>query len=157
MPIYLTDTEIEQLIQERKQLPIDYRAKVQVRPKRGHKEREIDVAGENGGRFRLILRQGELNPLDFSIILAYLPPGSNQVFRLCRYNGKSHEHSNAIEMRTFYDFHIHQATSRYQQLGAREDTFAVRTDRFSDFSSALECLLLDCAFDVPPDPQGALF
>ena len=46
------------------------------------------------------------NPLDFSVILAWLPPQSSTTFRLCRYNGKSHEHTNALEGNRFYDFHV---------------------------------------------------
>jgi len=55
--------------------------------------------------------------LDFSIILAYCPEASNQLFRLRRYNGKSHEHTNTIEADKFYNYHIHTATERYQELG----------------------------------------
>ena len=135
----------------------DYRKRLVLREKRGHKERELDVNGLGGNQFRLILRQSIFNHLDFSIILAYLPKNTNQVFRLRRYNGKSHEHTNQIEKNTFYDFHIHTATERYQDLGAREDAFAEPTKRFSDFHSALGCMLEDCGFDLPADPQKKLF
>jgi hypothetical protein len=157
MATILTDNEITQLIQERKTLPEDYRMKIQVRSKRGHKERELDLIGVDGSEFRLILRQSVFNPLDFSVILAYRIPQSNQLFRLRRYNGKSHEHTNRIEGNTFYDFHIHFATERYQDIGAREDTYAETTDRFADFQQAITCMLSDCAFELPFDPQGKLF
>jgi hypothetical protein len=49
------------------------------------------------------------------------------------------------------------ATQRYQELGMREDAYAEPTDRFPDFSSALQCMLNDCGFDIPEDPQGRLF
>ena len=110
-----------------------------------------------GNEFRLVLRQSSLNPLDFSLILAVCPKDTNQVFRLRRYNGKSHEHTNHIEANTFYDFHIHTATERYQELGTREDAYAEPTNRFSDFHSALRCVLADCRFEVPEDPQRTLF
>ena len=84
----LTDQKIQELVNEKKVLPADYRAKIQVRRKRGHKERELDIIGENGSDFRLILRQSLFNPLDFSIILAYRPPKSNVLFRLKRYNAR---------------------------------------------------------------------
>ena len=74
-----------------------------------------------------------------------------------RHNGKSHEHTNQIEARTFYDFHIHMATERYQELGMREDAYAEATDRFGDFESALRCLLDDGGFETPPDPNLQLF
>jgi hypothetical protein len=76
---------------------------------------------------------------------------------LIRYNGKSHEHTNLIEGESLYDFHIHKATQRYQEIGAREDTFAEPTDRFADFQGAIKCLANDCGFQKPYDPQGKLF
>ena len=157
MPIFYTDENIQLLIREKKPLPNDYHSKMAVRSKRGHKERDLDVKGAEGGNFRLVLRQSRFNPLDFSIILSYKTPQSNQVFRLRRYNGKSHEHTNSIEKTKFYGFHIHQAIERYQQLGAREDAFATMTDRFSDYGSAVSCMLADCGFEVPVDPQLSLF
>jgi len=157
MSIIFTDQDIAGLIRETKPLPSDYQARIQTRPKRGHKERELDLKGLNGSEFRIVLRQGLFNPLDFSVILIYRPPNSNQLFRLRRYNGKSHEHTNPIEGGIFYDFHIHQATQRYQEIGAREDTFAEPTDRFADFQQALKCLFKDCSFEMPYDPQGKLF
>ena len=66
-----SDHDIELLLKEIKPLPEDYRSKIQIRPKRGHKERELDVQGVNGSDFRLILRQSLINPIDFSVILAY--------------------------------------------------------------------------------------
>lgn len=113
--------------------------------------------GENSNEFRLILRQNNINPLDFSVILAYKPKNVNQWFRLRRYNGKSHEHGNKLEKERFYDFHIHIATDRYQKLGAREDAYAEPTDRYSSRTGALDCMFQDCGFDIPSDPQGQLF
>jgi hypothetical protein len=153
----LSDQDIERLVKEKKSLPADYQGKIQVRPKRGHKERDMDIKGEDGNDFRLILRQSFINPLAFSAILAYRPPQSNILFRLRRYNGKSHEHTNPIERRTFYAYHIHQATERYQQIGAREDTYAEPTNRFSDFHQAISCIIDDCAFETHFDPQRKLF
>jgi len=157
MALILSDKEIGDLIQEKKPLPADYRTKIQLRPKPGHKERELDLKGEKENEFRLILRQSAINPLDFSIILAYRPPKSNQLLRLRRYNGKSHEYTNIIEGGKFYSFHIHQATSRYQESGANEDGYAEPTDRFSEFTQALSCMLKDCGFQVPVEAQGRLF
>jgi len=152
-----SDLEIAALVQERKPLPEDWRNKVQLRAKRGHSERELDVTGDAGNQFRLVLRQSKLNTLDFSIILAVNVPGSNQVFRLRRYNGKSHEHTNHIEGDTFYDFHIHFSTERYQELGTREDAYAEPTDRFGDIHAALRCVIADAEFEVPIESQGRLF
>ena len=106
----------------------------------------------SGNEFRLILRHNSINPLDFSVILAVRVPRTNRLFRLRRYNGKSHEHKNSVEKEIFYDFHIHTATQRYQVLeNKKEDKYAEVTDRYGDFNGALECLLEDAGF--PPDPQ----
>jgi len=153
----LTDAEIATLIAEAKPLPDDYRSRVQTRPKRGHRERELDIDGANGSKFRLILRQSSFNPLDFSVILAWVPPQSSTHFRLCRYNGKSHEHSNTLDSGRFYDFHMHRATERYQQSGLREDSFAEPCTRYQDFAGALRCLIQDCGFQMPANHQQELF
>jgi len=71
--------------------------------------------------------------------------------------GKVTSIRNHIEKNTFYDFHIHMATVRYQDLGTREDAYAEPTDRFSDFHSALVCMLEDCGFDVQKGPKKKLF
>jgi hypothetical protein len=47
----VTDEEIAELIQEPKPLPADYQVKIQTRPKRGHKERELDLKGTSGNEF----------------------------------------------------------------------------------------------------------
>lgn len=152
-----SDQEIDALLQEPKPLADDWRKKAALRPKRGHKERDIDLNGSAGSQFKLILRQNDINLLDFSIILAVYVPGSNRLFRLRRYNGKSHEYTNHIEGDTFYDFHIHLATERYQELGTREDAYAEPTDRYGDFRGALQCLIDDVSIEIPSDPQGSLF
>ena len=146
MSVKYSDSEIAQMIQESKPLPDDYRSRVRLRDKRGHKERELGITGGSETRYRLILRQSNSNMLDFSIILAVNPSNSNQLFRLRRYNGKSHEHTNQIEGDIFYDFHIHYATERYQESGSREDAFAKVTNRYADFHAALSCMLKDCGF-----------
>ena len=152
-----SDNEIAALIGERKPLPQDWRSRLRLRPKQGHDERDLDFNGDDGSEFRLILRRSIVNSLDFSVILATRVPQSNRLFRLRRYNGLSHEHTNQIEGERFYDFHIHMATQRYQETGAREDAYAQPSGRYSDFTGALECMLADAAFDSPPDDQLRLW
>ena len=156
MAVVFTDEEIDIFVSERKPLPTDWSAKVQPRPKRGHQERRLAVPGESGSEFHIILRQSSLNPLDFSVILAVRVPNSNRLFRLRRCNGKSHRHTNHIEGISFYDFHIHMATERYQARGANEDEYAEVTDRYSDIVGALNCMLGDGNFEVPPGAQMGL-
>ena len=143
MTILLTDNEIASMVNEQKPVPLDLRNISQLKPKRGHKEWLINVLGDSRNEFRIILRQNKFNHLDFSIILAVRLPRSNKIFRLRRYNGKSHEHTNHIENETFSDYHIHFATERYQNSGAKEDAYAEPTDRYNDINGALECLIID--------------
>lgn len=157
MAVGYTDDEIDALIDERKPFPTDWQSRIRMKAKRGHDEQHVDFRGEAGTEFRLILRQSRVNRLDFSIVLAVLVQQSTRVFRLRRYNGKSHEHTNQIENEKFYDFHIHYATERYQELGAREDAYARPTDRYGTFREALGCVFEDANCDVPREAQGELF
>jgi hypothetical protein len=157
MAIFLSDAEISKLLSERKILPPDYRMQLKLKSKRGHDERELEISGEEGSKYLLILRLSQISVFDFSVILAYQVPKTNVLFRLRRYNGKSHEHTNKLEGQTFYDYHIHMATERYQQLGLREDSYVEPTNRYSDLDGAIQCVLADCNFDVPPDPQLKLW
>lgn len=142
------------MVQERKPLPADYAKKAAMKPKRGHTEAELEVRGDGGSEFRIIKRRSLSNPLDFSVILAYRLPASNQLLRLRRYNGRSHDHTNPLEGETFFDFHIHMATERYQRTGNREDTYAETTDRYTDVEGAFACLLADCGCVAPPPESG---
>lgn len=156
MPVLLTDEDIQRLVNERKPLGTDYRRRLKLKPRRGHKETELEVTGADGSEFRIRIRQSDGNPLDFSVILGYSLPNSNRLFRLRRYNGKSHEHRNKLERDQFYDFHIHFATERYQAEGAEEDKYAEVTDRYSNADSALDCMMQDCGFVLPDNPQLTL-
>ena len=118
---------------------------------------QYDVIGTAGTDYRVIIRQSMHNMFDFSIILAHLSKTTNQVFRLRRYNGKSHEHTNQIERDRFYGFHMHTATQRYQERGLKEDGFAEPTERYGDLASALDCLITDCGFVQPADRPARLF
>jgi hypothetical protein len=144
----LTDSQIAQLISEAKHLPADYLNRLQLRTKRGHRERDLDIEGDGGSRFRIVVRESDLNPLDFSVILAYYMPTTNRLFRLRRYNGRHGEHTNRIENQTFEAFHVHVATERYQDLGAKEESFAQVTDRYATVTEAMACMVADCAFVV---------
>ena len=153
MTVTYTDGEIAALIGERKRLPAGWRERMRPRPKRGHREADLRVDGDSGSEFRLITRQSAHASLDFSVILGVRVPRSNLIFRLLRYNGRSHRHTNAIEGDGFYDFHIHRATERYQERGAKEESYAETTERYRDLDGALDCMIEDAGFD---DPQPRL-
>ncbi len=158
MPESLTDDQIAALIAEPKPLPGTLGQPVlPLRgTKMGHREAEYDVQGSAGHDFRIIVRQSECNPLDFSVVLAYRFETSNRVFRLRRYNGKSHQHTNRIEGLSFYDYHIHMATERYQRGAEKEDAYAEPTNRYGDLYGAIACLIADCGFQASGEHQPRL-
>ncbi len=157
MPVLLTDSEIASLVNESKSLPEDYKKKMLMKTKPGHKESEFELKGSNGSDFKIIMRQSTANQLDFSVILGYRMPSSNVLFRLRRYNGKSHLHTNKIEAKSFYDFHIHAATERYQTKGFREDAYAEASNLFFDVDSAFDLMVHECNLIPPSDRQIGLF
>ena len=158
MSITYTDEQISNLIQEPKSLPKDYKTHLALREKRGHHEQNYTIQGQDENEFQIILRQSTSNPLNFSAILAVTVPGTNRVFRLRRYNSRTHAHSNHLEKNGFaYRCHIHQATARYQEAGSDEESFAESTDRFSDLGGALDCMFKDCGFILPEGDQLGLF
>ncbi len=157
MAITFSDDEIAALVHERKPLPDNWRTRTRLRPKPGHREAQLILEGDAGNEFHVILRLNSNNLLDFSVILAVRVPQSNRIFRLRRHNGKSHEHKNLIENETFYDFHIHTATARYQELGTREDAYAEPTDRYGNYDESLQCLVRDASLVVPPNEQMSMF
>ena len=157
MAARLSDEEVAGFIAEPKLLPDNYERQMTLRPKLGHEERDLTLRGQAGTEFRPILRRSRANPLDFSAILAYCVPNSNVLFRLRRYNGKSHEHCNRIEGDRFYAFHVHMATERYQDFGAREDAYAEPSDRFSTYEGARDLLFQECCVTRPPTDQLSLF
>ena len=101
MTVRLSDQDIIDLVNEPKPLPETYQDLLKLKPRRGHKIADLDIDGVNGSKFRIILRQSNEDQFDFSAILAYYIPGTNVLFRLCRYNGRSHEHTNKIEKDKF--------------------------------------------------------
>jgi len=113
-----------------------------------HEEAQIEIAVQDTGTFRVIVRKNRINPLDFSVILGYIPVERLRLFHLRRYNG-AHRHTNKLEGGKFQDFHIHYATQRYQEAGWEIDAYAEPSDRYGTVDAALETLLDDCNFLRP--------
>lgn len=146
----LSDDAIITLIQEAKIIPVGLFPLTKKQSERNqHRRAEYEVVSPSGNSFVIATRQSEINTLDFSVILGYKMPGFNTIFRLRRYNGKSHYHTNTIEKQTFRDFHRHTATERYQRFGPKEDHFAEIDTRYWNMESAIDCLLKDCGFRSP--------
>ncbi len=153
MAVRYSDADIATFLADRKPLASDFRDTIRFRDKGASEECDVTVIGSSGTEYQIRLRRSKVNPLDFSVILAVCPTGTNAVFRLRRYNGKSHEHTNSLERQRFFEFHIHQATQRYQEVGPREDKYAEITSGYSDLWTALDCMLKDCGFVTAPDIQ----
>ena len=109
----LSDQKIIALIEERKVLPNEKRNKFRKTTYRGNDKYRLNVTGEDGNKFQVIVRISVFNKLNFSVILGVEVPPPKKFFRLKRYNG-NHEHSNTIEDEKVNGFHIHTATERYQ-------------------------------------------
>ncbi len=141
----LNDQDIEKIVKEEKRASVTLDAFFsQLKEKKAHREADIAIPRVDGSYFKVILRQNSLNPLDFSAILGIVVKGLNQFIKLRRYNGKSHEHRNKLEAEQFYGFHIHYATERYQNIGFKEELYAIPTERYANLRDALKCLALDC-------------
>ena len=109
-----------------------------------------------GNLFKIIIRISNFNPSDFSIILAVKM--GNRLFRLKRYNGDSHEHTNRLENEKINGCHIHQATQRYQDSGFREESYAKKTIKYGDWKKALEVMQRENNFQLAvPSGQRRLF
>ncbi|MGA3028390.1 MAG: hypothetical protein ABSF98_26890 [Bryobacteraceae bacterium] len=145
----LSEDHIKSLIEERKSLPPQLCPLGTLTGRSHHKRKDFTIPSSSGNQFVVFVRLSTINMLDFSVILGYRLPHLHSVFRLRRYNGKSHYHTNVMENETFYDFHIHAATERYQQAGFSEDHFAKKTNRYHDLQGAIDLLLDECGFRSP--------
>lgn len=112
--------------------------------------------GDHGSGFQVKVRRSRLDALDFSVILAWERPAETGLFILTRCNGLSHTHRNKLEGESFFDFHVHHATERYQLAGYREDGYATPTNSYNSFHGAIEHFLTICAFRNPPHEQMRL-
>lgn len=152
-----SDIEIDLLVREPKPLSANWNSKIRSEYQSRYVTKSFEVKGIRNNTFRVIWKQIHNNSSDYSAIFGVFPLGSNTLFRLRRYDGKQHIHSNPIEKQKFHDFHIHMATERYQDYGTKdEDKYAVPTDRFSDLTGAIDCLLKDCCFQMPDTSQLSL-
>lgn len=145
----LMDSEIDNLLSEEKILPKDYPKKIKTKPKSGyqHEQRELNVQGENGHTFAIVLRKNKLDMFDFSIILRYQDTNTGIWYNLVRYNGK-HFHTNIIEGDSFHDFHAHYATQKYQEAGLRIEGYAKVIKTYKTFSEAIDAFIKDLHFQI---------
>ena len=147
--IIITDKQITYFIKEKKIIPRNFNPN--LKDKGIHFELQQQIIGENGNTFKVIVRQNKINPLDFSIIFGVFING--KVFRIKRYNGDSHDHTNKIEKTQIEGFHIHIATQRYQENGFEEEGYAESSQKYSDWRRALNWMLKENNFDIEVDKK----
>lgn len=154
----MNDQDIQKLLEEKKVITLDNYHKLFAlsKIKGKHKEQEVLLNGTDKHEFIIKIRQSIINPIDFSVIVGFIPKERNKIFRLKRYNGKSHKHKNSLEKDEFYDFHIHTATQRYNDLGYDEEAYAQVSDKYSDLKSAIETMIKECNIIIPNGAQLSL-
>ena len=142
----LSDSEIQDLIDDAKPLSSKVLKEIQLKNKenRAYKEYDLDVKSKSDKIFKIRIRTNTINILDFSVILIYVDE-NRKYHILRRYNGK-HSHKNQIEKDKFRDFHIHKATKRYPDAGFRIDGYAEVTDSYNNWKDVLTKMLKDCNF-----------
>jgi hypothetical protein len=149
------DAEVTQLLSELKPLPSRWeRRLLNLRAKRELSQRRsgLAVRGQTG-EFEIKVRQSTIQPLDFSVVVAFRKRNENSWFILRRYNGRHPgPHLNKPvngPKQTIVGFHIHMATEEAQSRGRDEESFAVETSKYADVLSAIEFALNDCNFAKP--------
>ena len=151
MPEIVPDSEIGQLIAERKVLSGNQLDELENPKSKGsHIEGQVDLVGVSGTQFRVIVRQSLRTNDDFSVILMANRAGEPAI-RLLRYDGSSHPHRNKIEGNWIVRKpHIHRATERYQELKWEvHDGYAEETVLYRDLSGAWDCFLADANLQSP--------
>lgn len=147
----IPDDKINVYLIERKTLPSNFNPQnIKLRDKGSYSSFDQEAMSDSGNTYKLIVRQSNGNPSDFSIIVGVMLGGT--LFRLRRYNGNSHPHRNKLEGESFDEgFHIHKATQRYQENGFEEDGFAEKTTRYSNWHDALSTAIKDNNFVIAVD------
>ncbi len=94
-------------------------------------------------RFKLYMRQSNLDEDNFSCGLSYLESNESDI-TLARYNGSSHVHVNKCDGQRFdFQCHIHQANEASLKVSKKIENFAIQTDRYKNLSGAIQCVLKD--------------
>ena len=152
MPETVSDSEIAQLIAERKVLPGNWQDELENSTnKDSHAEGQVNLVGESGTQFRVIIRQSLRSDDDFSVILMVSRRVGEPEIRLLRFDGGSHPHRNKVERNWIVRKpHIHRATERYQELKWEfHDGYAEETSRYHDLSGAWESFVADANLQSP--------
>lgn len=138
----LTNEEIENLKQAHKVLAKPLRQKWVTQFK--SRQLTLELCSTNqSDRFKLYMRQSTLNENDFSCGISYLASNENDI-TLARYNGSSHVHVNKSDGQKFiFECHIHYANEESLKVSKKIENFAIKTQRYTNLSGAIQCVLKD--------------
>lgn len=159
----ITDAEIQALLSERKVIPANWQTRLRLiqKAQKAYAQRDFDLTGDGGHQFKIVLRQSNINPADFSIILTFVDEDGH-CYNLTRFNG-SHPspHTNRIEHdegKRGHQFsktpHIHVATERYQRIAKEIESFALPTKRYNSFVTALSEFVRSNGIEVEGDDDS---
>ena len=155
----VSDVRIAAMITEPKALPENWHQELaNLKNRAGRYESEVDLTGANGTRFRIIVSQRHQNTDDYTIILL-LNSTTRPRFRILRYDGSGHDHSNTLEGNLIVSKpHIHRATERYQIAthNRRPDGYAEETQRYQNLAGAWDCFRVDVNLGFPGGSTDAL-
>ncbi len=146
----IKEHQITDFIKEVKILPKNFIPSLNLKDEYGRYSFEQEVEGVSG-KFKIIIRQSKINPLDFSVIFGILIGGN--LFKIKRYNGDSHTHTNKLEKNQLNGFHIHTATEKYQENGFREEGYAEATTKYCDWKTALDLMMKENNFKIEVDKK----
>jgi len=137
----LSEGEIADLLAEPKVLPENFRARLRRRTSRrkpNERVGKLDVVGERGNKFRLIVRVNDLIYNNFSVLIVWLSSSGEKTL-LVRCNGFHERHVNRMEKTIIPSdtCHVHTITERYQNFG-KPDGFAEETFSYFDVRSAIQ-------------------
>ena len=145
MEIIYSDLQIDEWMRERKVLPHDW---LKTLWNQKWDQRSLNVLGDYGNLYRIIVRDKYIDNPSFSVILVVYP-NDNKKLNLRRYNIPRPKtvHYNPLERNDVCGPHIHKATERYQRCEyLNDDHYAKETNRFSDIHGAIQCLKEDANF-----------
>lgn len=157
-----TDEEIATILLDRKPIRLVDLAKLKApKGKKNHQHfaASIQITGASGRAYRITARRNQIDPMDFSVILAVVTATGQT--NLIRCNGHHGPHPNPIE-RTVIPAdtcHIHQITERYQRIKVSAgERYAEATTAYTTFEGAVDHLAWHFGIFVKDDPyRGGMF
>ncbi len=152
MPAPFTDLVAARLIAERKPITAKIVAEQLVpsspSARTNSRQGAYEVTGSDGHEFKVIVRQNQRIPKNFSVILASFV--GSKAFRLVRCQGGHQPHTNHLEKKSgagiafvpWNTCHVHRYTERYfNEDPDKHDEYAEPTTAYATWQEALQYLL----------------